>query len=348
MHFHQHSPKDHRTAPAIKAIQRELVFDIDMTDYDEVRTCCSGADVCTKCWKFMTIACRVLDQALRDDFAFEHILWVFSGRRGIHCWVCDQQARHLTGRERSALAEYLQLVQTGGDGTVSTVKVGDKLHHSVRRAYRACEPLFDEIICGDQNLFGTAAGVRKLVHSISDEKMRQELEAQLAPHCGADGGGDSRAVWKAFEKYVLSLRGQGPHSQRYRNTIEEVQLALLYPRLDINVSKGVNHLLKAPFCVHPKTGKVCVPFNPSAAGKFDPMTVPTINGLLDEINAFEAKSATDAGEQELDGKSRIKVSACCSWFGIAWEWDYDNVFFSLLFIHTGLQKDRHVQGRAGI
>lgn len=289
-------------------MQRELVFDIDMTDYDEVRTCCSGADVCHKCWKFMTIACRVLDQALRDDFGFEHILWVFSGRRGIHCWVCDRQARHLSGRERSALAEYLQLVQTAGEGTVSTVRLGDKMHHSVRRAYRQCEPLFDEIICGDQNLFATPAGVRRLVQSIADEKVRGELEAYLAAHSGIEG--DSRAVWKAFEKFMLSLRGQGPHAMRYRNTVEEVQLAMLYPRLDINVSKGLNHLLKAPFCVHPKTGKVCVPFNPSSAGKFDPMAVPTINGLLQEINAFEANLVAKTTDEHADAvaKSKIMVS----------------------------------------
>jgi DNA primase small subunit len=291
-------PKNHRSNPNVKAMQRELVFDIDMTDYDDVRTCCNEANICNKCWKFMSIACKVIDVALREDFGFEHILWVFSGRRGIHCWVCDKQARHLDTKGRGAIADYLQVSMAQGEGSANKVMLFDKQHHSIRRARAIVEPLFNEIIIEDQDAFGTPAGVEKLLKMVSDENYRKELKQQLlsAP--------DSKSVWSNFCSFFESLRVRGQLKSRLKYVVEEVQLAMLYPRLDINVSKGTNHLLKAPFCVHPKTGKVCVPFNPNLVQKFDPLTVPTITLLLDEINFFDEKRNEDSETPE--EKSRIK------------------------------------------
>jgi DNA primase small subunit len=59
----------------------------------------------------------------------------------------------------------------------------------------------------------------------------------------------------------------------------------------------MNHLLKAPFCVHPKTGKVCVPIDPAAAWDFDPEAVCTVGGLLNQLSAAPPPAAgAPAGE----------------------------------------------------
>ncbi|XP_075163656.1 DNA primase small subunit [Haematobia irritans] len=301
-------PKNNRiSAAAMTPVQRELVFDIDMTDYDDVRTCCSDKSVCQKCWKFMAIAANILDTAIKEDFGWEHILWVFSGRRGIHCWICDYEARHLDTQGRSAVAEYLQIIShaMGSNGSnVSRVYIGDRMHHSVKRAFQIIEPMFEEVILVDQNLFSSPKGVEKLCQFITDEVARKETEQFLLNNL--EDGAPATKVWEAFKRYANSMRcnaTQSVWSRRLKNIIEEIQLACLYPRLDINVTKGFNHLLKAPFCIHPSTGKVCVPFNASAAAKFNPTAVPNIAQLLQEINAFDEKNKN---EEESDEKSRIK------------------------------------------
>ena len=87
-----------------------MVFDIDISDYDPVRLCgCSGASLCQKCWSLMNCAIKVLDHLLRRDFGCRHIFFAFSGRRGIHCWVCDDSMKKLKNDGRAAVANYFHV-----------------------------------------------------------------------------------------------------------------------------------------------------------------------------------------------------------------------------------------------
>lgn len=245
--------------------QRELVFDIDMDDYDGLRTCCEKAAICCRCWKFMACAIRCLHAALTKDFGFRHVLFVFSGRRGVHCWVSDEAARSLPNDARSALAEYLHLVNGKKKVEFITGK-GKELHPSIRRAVRICHQALTEK-GGILDVQGVLEPHREKFSQILDQ-LPSETATALKEKCASKS---SREVFAELSSALKEKR------QRF---LDELTVELAYPRLDINVSKAMNHLLKAPFCVHPKSGKVCVPVLVEEASEFNPDEVPTLRGLV--------------------------------------------------------------------
>jgi len=278
-------PKHHNAVSSFKPVEKELVFDIDMTDYDDVRTCCSGAKICPLCWKLMTVAIKVLDHALRNDFGFKHLLWVYSGRRGVHCWVCDDRARKLQDGGRAAVVQYLSAYTGGGAEKAQKVKLRDPIHPSLAQALEVVEPEFEQY-CEEQGLLETQDRWTQILAMIPEAGIRQELDEQWR-NSFRNTAAKIADIKKAIRKNISQTK-----FSKVRNTYEEIVLAHLYPRLDVNVSKGMNHLLKSPWSVHPKTGRVCVPIDPDKCEDFDPFAVPTIDDLIRDINSFSKDEGT--------------------------------------------------------
>lgn len=174
-------PKDHNTIKPelFYPVERELVFDIDMTDYDDIRTCCKGADICHRCWPYMTMAVKVLNRALKQDFAFQHILWVYSGRRGIHCWISDPVARSLSNEARSAIVDYLMVSTGSSENSDKRLKstFGSNMHPALRSAYEILEPMFETYIAdgAGQGLLASRDSYIPLLNTLPHEAIRKEL-----------------------------------------------------------------------------------------------------------------------------------------------------------------------------
>ena len=64
---------------------------------------------------------------------------------------------------------------------------------------------------------------------------------------------------------------------------------ILYPRLDGNVTIQIGHLLKGPFCVHPKTGYISVPMSIELIEKFEFDKIPKVDYLIEYENNDDKK-----------------------------------------------------------
>ncbi|KAK0555470.1 p48 polypeptide of DNA primase [Tilletia horrida] len=307
-------PKDRKMLEraTFRPVSRELVFDIDMSDYDEIRTCCSGKGICVRCWAFIAVAVKVLDDTLRSDFGFRHLLWVYSGRRGIHCWVSDASACDLADDARKAIVGWLEVVR-GSANQAKKVFLGSAaglherlLHPSLHRALYGSTD--SGRLIGDPHSEPTGVLERTFVKTVLKDqdcfavKKQWETLLELLPN-GSDGNSPIeklRKEWTANPSRSSVLKWQDVNKARnqantgfqkvWNAAMEDIVLQYTYPRIDAEVSKHLNHLLKSPFVVHPATGRVCVPVDPKRVDSFDPeKTAPTAAQLRREMHSWTAK-----------------------------------------------------------
>jgi len=190
------------TDSGCEIVLRELVFDIDISDYarrpdGESQDCCSDrGTICQRCWLFAVCAVEVLQIVLRQQIGLQNLLWVFSGRRGVHCWCLDDKVARASTETRSTIVDYIK------------------------------SPM-------------------------------AKTPSALLP------------CIERFADY---------HGRRPRGPDEAYEA--MWPRIDEPVTRTKNHLLKSPLCVHPATGRVCVPFDPANVHNFRLQDVPTAAAIV--------------------------------------------------------------------
>ncbi|KAM9891421.1 hypothetical protein OXX69_012311, partial [Metschnikowia pulcherrima] len=234
------NPKERKSLPknAMKPVSKELVFDIDLTDYDDIRTCCSKTDICKKCWKFIQVASEVISVALREDFGFTNYIWVFSGRRGAHCWVSDMRARSLDESGRKAVVEYLNVLgQKSSKMGKSSLSLKKPFHPHVERSLEVLKSRFAEIILEEQDPWCTSSGsddnwtqVEDMLAFIPEQALRVALRSKWKEQSSFSS---SRQKWDDLNSVAQSVLKHKSQVSQLNEAKKEIIMYYMYPRLDV-------------------------------------------------------------------------------------------------------------------
>lgn len=186
------------------------------------------------------------------------------------------------------------------------------------RSYDILEPLFvKHVLPSDgHGLLASEERWTALLESLPDAAapVRDNLLKQWGSGKGAAAATTPAEKWTELQKHLsvfvkkassLSTPGAGiakaakTMATTERHRVEQWAAVTVfrhaYPRLDLNVSKMRNHLLKSPFCVHPKTGRVCVPI--ADIDTFDPFAVPTLPQLMRELDEYATTNNSHGNEE---------------------------------------------------
>lgn len=162
-----------------------------------------------------------------------------------------------------------------------------------RRSLDILKTHFQEDVLREQNPWETNEQAEKLLQLLPDRTLNDSLRKKWA----SSPGRSSASKWADIDAVAKTGASRALDAKALLEAKQDIVLEYTYPRLDIEVSKKLNHLLKSPFVVHPGTGRVCVPIDTRHLEDFDPLGVPTVQSLLQEIDAWNAPDDDADGSQ---------------------------------------------------
>lgn len=263
---------------------REFMLDLDLKDWKEKRSLlcdCEDKTCCGKCWLLAEMASLVCHHVFTVACQLGPMLFVYSGGKGCHLWWGHTTARQLTKREREVLAKQVfnatapvRLLQQLPAMATALKRVW------LERGIKARALLADPESPLAQFLLKEVAPAGFVWPAMAAEKTTPAQQ--------------SLARWNALEKCVSKV-----------TLLLQVIAYIGWPCIDANVTKSNTHMIKTPFAIHSKSGKLAMPL--AMAASCDPPQMPTVTQLM---QCWQRGKIT---QPELDALWRGSVACFHEW-----------------------------------
>jgi DNA primase small subunit len=276
LHMHLFKEKEEKIVRG----KKELVFDMDITDFYRFCACRDQKKLCHTCWVHMQGAHLILSHLLQHRFGYAeaNCLWVFSGGKGLHCFVNSRYALTLSDDERLRLYENLA-IQAGDDERLFKFIANLDPSFSSQMETFFLEQVIkersffemDAFITGSHTLdcfefyclralqthypvlYPLVKNAWSIITAASPVK-----KAKLLPHIqpSTTWQSISQRKWKALQELEAM---QAPNNNRCKPSLF-LLFKILYPVVDSGPFK-LTHLIKLPFSVHSSTKNIALPLN---------------------------------------------------------------------------------------
>ena len=248
-------------SPQISLKEKELVFDIDVTDFNRFCDCREISKMCNICSIHLLGSHLILNHYLKEVFGYndKNILWVFSGCKGIHCFVNSLIALKLTDKERVNLFNFIHIDKNDDDKLKSYINY---LQKTDPLFINQLISFFEENVIKKRNLFLLEAFES---YCLSKIQLHYNVIHQIIKNNWSKIS--SLSLYEE-EKENVSLKkwmflGNIENTQFIDNeNLVKPSLFIIFKLFYPIIDKGpmtMSHLIKTPFSLHSLTSNISLP-----------------------------------------------------------------------------------------